>query len=206
MAYQAWNTGDTVSAAAFTYIADAVINVFATETARDAAITSPSDGMFAYTTTTPADTLSYYNGSAWVAVDLAGDITGITTAATLWRAAAFGVAAAMGLYLVATVAGAMTLVVVVTFGPLKPYVLFRRSRRRFEIHYRPGSGTLDALFGGLESVGGRIMAVATAERNGDRQTTIDVRGLDEVELTKVLAAIADREEVVSIDHALGSGD
>jgi len=112
----------------------------------------------------------------------------------------------MGLYLVATVAGAMTLVVVVTFGPLKPYVLFRRSRRRFEIHYRPGSGTLDALFGGLESVGGRIMAVATAERNGERQTTIDVRGLDEVELTKVLAAIADREEVVSIDHAPGSGD
>ena len=81
MAYQAWNTGDTVSAAAFTYIADAVINVFATETARDAAITSPSDGMFAYTTTTPADTLSYYNGSAWVAVDLAGDVTSIVTAA-----------------------------------------------------------------------------------------------------------------------------
>ena len=80
MAYQAWNTGDTVSAAAFSYVADAVINVFATETARDAAITSPSDGMFAYTTTTPADTLSYYNGAAWVAVDLAGDITGITTA------------------------------------------------------------------------------------------------------------------------------
>mgnify|MGYP001170357755 FL=1 len=133
-------------------------------------------------------------------------VTGITTAATLWMAAAFGVAAAMGLYLVATVAGAMTLVVVVTFGPLKPYVLFRRSRRRFEIHYRPGSGTLDALFGDLESVGGRIMAVATAERNGERQTTIDVRGLDEVELAKVLAAIADRAEVVSIDHAPGSGD
>ena len=50
------------------------------------------------------------------------------------------------------------------------------------------------------------MAVATAERNGERQTTIDVRGLDEVELAKVLAAIADRAEVVSIDHAPGSGD
>ena len=71
---------------------------------------------------------------------------------------------------------------------------------------KAGSGPLDALFGGLESVGGRIMAVATAERNGERQTTIDVRGLDEVELAKVLAAIADREEVVSIDHAPGSGD
>ena len=64
--------------------------------------------------------------------------------------------------------------------------------------------SLDALFGGLESVGGRIMAVATAERNGERQT--DVRGLDEVELAKVLAAIADREEGASIHHAPGSGD
>jgi len=46
-----------------------------------AGITSPSDGMFAYTTTTPADTLYYYNGSAWVATSLTADITGITTAA-----------------------------------------------------------------------------------------------------------------------------
>ena len=57
--------------------------VFATATTRDAAITSPSDGMFAYTTTTPADTLSYYNGAAWVAVDLAGDITGVTAGTAL---------------------------------------------------------------------------------------------------------------------------
>jgi hypothetical protein len=90
VAYQAWNTGDTVSAAAFTYLADAVINVFSTETARDAAITSPSDGMFAYTTTTPADTLSYYNGAAWVAVDLAGDITGLTAGTLVDITAATG--------------------------------------------------------------------------------------------------------------------
>ena len=74
--------GNVLTAAQMnTYVMQQTIMVFATETARDAAITSPSDGMFAYTTTTPADTLSYYNGAAWVAVDLAGDITGITTAA-----------------------------------------------------------------------------------------------------------------------------
>ena len=133
------------------------------------------------------------------------NVTGITTAATLWMAAAFGVAAAMGLYLVSIVTGALALIVVVTFGPLKPYVLFRRSRRRFEIQYRPGHGTLDALFAGLESGGGRIMAVATAERDQARQTTIDVRGLDDVELAKVLASIDDRDEVIGIDHAPAPG-
>jgi hypothetical protein len=76
-----WSTGDVLTASDVnTYLMQQSIMVFATETTRDAALTSPSDGMFAYTTTTPADTLSYYNGSAWVAVDLAGDITGITTA------------------------------------------------------------------------------------------------------------------------------
>jgi putative Mg2+ transporter-C (MgtC) family protein len=136
-------------------------------------------------------------------------VTGITTAATLWMAAAFGIAAAMGLYVVSIVAGAMALVVVVTFGPLKPYVLFRRSRRRFEVQYRPGHGTLDALLMGLESGGGRIMGVLTTESDdpsqGLRQTTIDVRGMAEVELAKVLATIADRDEVVEIDHAPGNG-
>ncbi|MBF83428.1 MAG: hypothetical protein CL489_03020 [Acidobacteria bacterium] len=74
--------GDVLTAAQMnTYVMEQTIMVFATETTRDAAITSPTDGMFAYTTTTPADTLAYYNGSSWVAVDLAGDITGITTAA-----------------------------------------------------------------------------------------------------------------------------
>jgi hypothetical protein len=80
--FKTWSTGDVLTASdQNTYLMQQTIMVFATTTARDAAITSPSDGMFAYTTTTPADTLSYYNGAAWVAVDLAGDITGITTAA-----------------------------------------------------------------------------------------------------------------------------
>jgi len=38
-----------------------------------------------------------------------------------------------------------------------------------------------------------------------RQTTIDVRGMADVELAKVLATIADREEVIDIDHAPGNG-
>ena len=45
------------------YLMDQSIMVFADTTARDAAITSPTSGMFAYLTGTSI--LTYYNGSAW---------------------------------------------------------------------------------------------------------------------------------------------
>ena len=53
------------------------------------------------------------------------------------------------------------------------------------------------------------MGVVTTESDDPstdlRQTTIDVRGMAEVELAKALATIADRDEVAEIDHAAGNG-
>jgi len=75
-------TGDVLTASDVnTYLMQQTITVFDTATARDAAITSPSEGMFSYTITTPAETLSYYDGSSWTATTLAADITSIVTAA-----------------------------------------------------------------------------------------------------------------------------
>jgi len=75
-------TGDVLTASDVnTYLMQQSIMVFDTATARDAAISSPSEGMFAYTITTPAETLSYYDGSSWTATTLAADITSIVTAA-----------------------------------------------------------------------------------------------------------------------------
>jgi hypothetical protein len=52
------------------------------------------------------------------------------------------------------------------------------------------------------------MGVITTESDDPstevRQTTIDVRGMADVELAKVLATIADRDEVIDIDHAPGN--
>jgi hypothetical protein len=81
LGWKTWSTGDTVSAANFQgYLQDQVIAVFATTSARDTAISSPSDGQFAYVTASTG-TLYVYDNSAWTAVDLAGDIQGIVTAA-----------------------------------------------------------------------------------------------------------------------------
>jgi hypothetical protein len=52
------------------------INVFASEAARNAAITSPEEGQFAFTKDT--NSLWYYTGSAWAASGATGDIEGVT--------------------------------------------------------------------------------------------------------------------------------
>jgi len=52
------------------------INVFATTAARDAAITSPQEGQFAFTKDT--NSTFFYDGSNWVASGASGDVTGVT--------------------------------------------------------------------------------------------------------------------------------
>jgi len=52
------------------------INVFTNATARDAAITAPAEGQFAFTKDTNG--LWYYDGAAWVASGATGDIEGVT--------------------------------------------------------------------------------------------------------------------------------
>jgi hypothetical protein len=52
------------------------INVFTNATARDAAITAPAEGQFAFTKDN--NSLWYYDGAAWVASGAAGDIDGVT--------------------------------------------------------------------------------------------------------------------------------
>jgi hypothetical protein len=57
------------------------INVFATTTARDAAITAPAEGQFAFTKDT--NSLWYYDGAAWVASGATGDIEGVSVTAPI---------------------------------------------------------------------------------------------------------------------------
>jgi hypothetical protein len=78
MTYKQWTTGDVLTASDQNGLSDQAINRFADATARDAAITSPSEGQFVYLTGSNA--LQYYDGSSWTATDLTADITGITTA------------------------------------------------------------------------------------------------------------------------------
>jgi hypothetical protein len=76
LGFKTFNTGDVLSAADVNgYLMQGVL-VFASTAARDAAITAPAEGQFAFTKDT--NSLFYYDGAAWVASGAAGDIEGVT--------------------------------------------------------------------------------------------------------------------------------
>lgn len=74
--FKTFTTGEVLTAGDVNGYLMQGINVFATATARDAAITSPQEGQFAYTKDN--NSLWYYSGSAWVASGATGDIEGVT--------------------------------------------------------------------------------------------------------------------------------
>ena len=62
--YKTFNTGDILTASDVqTYLQDQVVTNFATTTARDAAITSPTEGQVAFIKAD--DSFTWYTGSAW---------------------------------------------------------------------------------------------------------------------------------------------
>jgi hypothetical protein len=79
LGFKTFTTGEVLTAADTNgYLMQGIL-VFATEAARNAAITSPQEGQFAFTKDT--NSTWYYDGAAWVLSGATGDITAITTAA-----------------------------------------------------------------------------------------------------------------------------
>ena len=76
LGFKTFTTGEVLTAADVNgYLMQGVL-VFASAAARNAAITSPQEGQFAFTKDT--NSLWYYDGAAWVASGATGDIEGVT--------------------------------------------------------------------------------------------------------------------------------
>ena len=76
LGFKTFTTGELLTAADTNGYLMQGINVFASTAARDASITSPQEGQFAFTKDTNG--LWYYDGAAWVASGATGDIEGVT--------------------------------------------------------------------------------------------------------------------------------
>ena len=76
LGFKTFTTGEVLTAGDVNGYLMQGINVFATTTARNAAITAPQEGQFAFTKDT--NSLWYYDGAAWVASGATGDIEGVT--------------------------------------------------------------------------------------------------------------------------------
>jgi hypothetical protein len=74
--FKTFTTGEVLTAGDVNGYLMQGINVFANATARNAAITSPQEGQFAFTKDN--NSLWYYDGAAWVASGATGDIEGVT--------------------------------------------------------------------------------------------------------------------------------
>jgi hypothetical protein len=81
--YKSFTTGDVLTATDLnTYAVEQSVMVFASSSARDTALASAkAEGMFAFLK--DSDSLTFYDGSSWTTVDLAGDITGVTAGTAL---------------------------------------------------------------------------------------------------------------------------
>jgi hypothetical protein len=76
LGFKTFTTGEVLTAGDVNGYLMQGINVFASEAARNAAITSPQEGQFAFTKDN--NSLWYYTGSAWAASGATGDIEGVT--------------------------------------------------------------------------------------------------------------------------------
>lgn len=75
--FKVWSTGDLVNASDFNnYIQEQVVMVFDDASARNSAISSAEEGMFAFLKDT--NTLTFYDGSSWSSFIGEGDITAVT--------------------------------------------------------------------------------------------------------------------------------
>jgi hypothetical protein len=76
LGFKTFAAGEVLTAANVNgYLMQQTIMVFADATARDAAISSPSEGMFVYLTGTNA--LQFYDGSSWTAFTSGGGGAGL---------------------------------------------------------------------------------------------------------------------------------
>jgi hypothetical protein len=81
LGFKSFTTGEVLTAGDVNGYLMQGINVFTNATARDAAITAPAEGQFAFTKDN--NSLWYYDGAAWVASGATGDIEGVTVTSPL---------------------------------------------------------------------------------------------------------------------------
>ena len=130
-------------------------------------------------------------------------VTGITTAASMWMAASFGVAAGLGLYWVAAAGGLLTFVLILGLGAISDLVLRRRGLVNLEMVYEPGHGTLEVAIRVLRECGGTVRGMQMMTEGAKRHVQLSVSGVDHRSLSPVVQALGLRDEVVRVASNFG---
>ena len=130
-------------------------------------------------------------------------VTGITTAASLWMAASFGVAAGVGLYWVAAAGGVLTFATILGLGAIADVMLKRRGLMSLEMVYEPGHGTLEVAFRGLRESGGTVRGMQLVNEGAKRHVQLSVSGVNHQSISPIVRALGLRDEVVRVASSSG---
>jgi len=130
-------------------------------------------------------------------------ITGITTAATLWFAAALGVAAGFGLFVVASASLLLALAAMLGFAPARNYI--RRGKvQQLRIEYEAGYGTLTPLFETLNAIGAQVQRISMTEDEGRRRMSCELVGVGSEAMDGIIMSLRGRDEVIKVVGPPGS--
>jgi len=121
-------------------------------------------------------------------------VRGITTAATLWMAAALGIALGCGLYAAGAIAVGLGLASLIVLRVLSRRL--QRGHRRFvRVEYERGAGTLGPIVRELEGVSTTPVRIRISDEEDHRTAILEVTTSDAPALEGILASILHRPEV-----------
>jgi putative Mg2+ transporter-C (MgtC) family protein len=131
-------------------------------------------------------------------------VRGLTTASTLWVAAALGMASGAGAWAVALAGLAAVFAVLLGLRLAGPWIMRRLSAsgRILEVEYERGHGTLGPLVRELERMDARMGPLHLDDDDegsstGLRRVMLEVRTSDDEALERLLANLSERSEVQS---------
>jgi len=127
-------------------------------------------------------------------------VRGLTTAATIWLAAAVGMAAGAGMVSLAVLLTGLHLFALLVLGPLLRRLPTRDHRRVLHVTYLDGAGVLrDVLTLATElGFGALVLGARRSERNGASLVEVDIRFKGRSALRDLAASVRDIQGVRSV--------
>ena len=121
----------------------------------------------------------------------------------MWFAAALGVAAGFGLFVVAATSLVLALMAMLGFAPARNY-LRRGNVQQLQIEYQAGYGTLTPLFETLNAVGAQVQRISMVEDEGKRRMSCDLVGVGPEAMDGIIMSLRGRDEVIKVVGPPGS--
>jgi putative Mg2+ transporter-C (MgtC) family protein len=101
-------------------------------------------------------------------------VRGLTTAASLWVAAAVGLAAGLGYWVGVVAVSLLALIALLVERPVRGMTRRLAGRRGLTVHLRPGVEPVSTLDLAMSVAGSRVMRIAVDRNGGDDHATVSI--------------------------------